>query len=242
MMGGMVEKLIARNATIPCGATQTFTTYADNQTGFDLHVVQGEREMVGECRSLARFKLTGVPPMPAGMARLEVTFLVDADGILRVSAKELTTGREAGIDVKPSYGLTDEEVERMLLDSFAHADEDVKARLLAEQRIEAQRILQALDAALEVDAALLTDDDRAAIPPARAAVDAAKSGTDAAALRRAIQDLDAASKSFAARRMNVAFERGLAGRTVNDVETQVAATEPAEDLATRLVHAGHVHR
>jgi len=242
MMGGVVEKLIHRNATIPCGATQTFTTYADNQTGFDLHVVQGEREMVGECRSLARFKLTGVPPMPAGMARLEVTFLVDADGILRVSAKELTTGHEASIDVKPSYGLTDEEVERMILDSFTHADEDVKARLLSEQRIEASRILQALETALAADAALLTEDDQTAIAPARAALEAARAGTDAAAIRRAIADLDAASKPFAARRMNAAFERGLAGRTVSDVETQVAATEPEEDLATRLVHAGHVHR
>ena len=147
MMGGVVEKLIHRNTTVPCGATQTFTTYADNQTGFDLHVVQGERELVADCRSLARFKLTGIPPLPAGMARLEVTFLVDADGILHVSAQELTTGKQAAIQVKPSYGLTDEEVERMLLDSFAHAEEDVGRRLLTEQRVEAERILMATRAA-----------------------------------------------------------------------------------------------
>ena len=147
-MGGVVEKLVPRNSTIPCGATQTFTTYADKQTGFDLHVVQGEREMVAECRSLARFKLTGIPPMPAGMARLEVTFLVDADGLLHVTAREETTGKETAIQVKPSYGLTDEEVERMLLDSFAHAEDDVKARLLTEQRVEAERIASAARAAM----------------------------------------------------------------------------------------------
>ena len=159
MMGGVVEKLIHRNTTIPCGATQTFTTYADNQTGFDLHVVQGEREIVDDCRSLARFTLKGIPPMPAGMARLEVTFLVDADGILHVTASEETTGKEAAIEVKPSYGLTDEEVERMLLDSFEHAEDDVKARLLAEQRVEAERILAAARAAMARHAELLDADE-----------------------------------------------------------------------------------
>ena len=125
-MGGVVEKLIPRNSTIPCGATQTFTTYADNQTGFDLHVVQGERELVARLPLAGPLQADGHPPMPAGMARLEVTFLVDADGILRVTAREETTGNESAIQVKPSYGLTDEEVERMLLDSFAHAEEDVR--------------------------------------------------------------------------------------------------------------------
>jgi len=242
MMGGVVEKLIHRNATIPCGATQTFTTYADRQTGFDLHVVQGEREMVTECRSLARFKLTGVPPMAAGMARLEVTFVVDADGILRVNAKEETTGIESSVEVKPSYGLTDEEVERMILDSFTYADEDVKTRLLVEQKVEAERILHALDVAMAADPQLLSEEDRIAIATARAVLETARAGTDANALRRAVEGMDAASKAFAARRMDTAFERGLAGRTVGDVESQVAATEPAEDLATRLAHAGHGHR
>ena len=167
-MGGVVEKLIHRNTTVPCGATQTFTTFADKQTGFDLHVVQGEREMVGECRSLARFTLKGIPPMPAGMARLEVTFLVDADGILRVSAREETTGQEAAIEVKPSYGLTDEEVERMLLDSFAHAEDDVKARLLAEQRVEADGIVAAARAAMADAPELLETGEREAIDGALA--------------------------------------------------------------------------
>ena len=147
-MGGVAEKLIHRNTTVPCGAKQTFTTFADKQTGFDLHVVQGERELVAECRSLARFTLKGIPPMPAGMARLEVTFMVDADGILRVAAREETTGQEAAIEVKPSYGLTDDEVEQMILDSFAHAEDDVKARLLAEQRVEADGIVAAARAAM----------------------------------------------------------------------------------------------
>src|SRR6185312_7006459 len=143
MMGGVVEKLIHRNTTIPCGATQEFTTYADNQTGFDIHILQGERETVEACRSLAKFTLKGVPPMIAGMARVEITFLVDADGLLRVTAKEETTGNEASIEVKPSYGLTDEEVERMLIESFEHAEDDLAARNLAIERVEAERILAA---------------------------------------------------------------------------------------------------
>jgi molecular chaperone HscA len=222
-MGGVVEKLVHRNTTVPCGATQTFTTYADKQTGFDLHVVQGEREMVGECRSLARFKLSGIPPMPAGMARLEVTFMVDADGILRVMAREQTTGREASIEVKPSYGLAEGEVERMLLESQAHAEEDVRARLLAEQQVEATRILGALASAMADTPELLVDGDRAAIAAARAALEATSAGADANAIRRAIEDLDRASKPFAERRMNRALEKGLRGK----------------DVDTALKHAGH---
>jgi molecular chaperone HscA len=241
-MGGVVEKLIHRNTTVPCGATQTFTTYADRQTGFDLHVVQGERELVGECRSLARFKLSGIPPMPAGMARLEVTFMVDADGILRVMAREETTGREASIDVKPSYGLAEGEVERMLLESFAHAEEDVKARLLAEQRVEAERILGALEAATSDTPDLLTDEDRAAIATARDALQATVAGTDANAIRGAVEALDRASKPFAERRMNRALEAGLRGRNVAAVEAKVAETEPKTDLRARVdAHAGHKH-
>jgi molecular chaperone HscA len=224
-MGGVVEKLIHRNTTVPCGATQTFTTYADKQTAFDLHVVQGEREMVGECRSLARFKLGGIPPMPAGLARLEVTFMVDADGILRVTAREETTGQEASIQVKPSYGLSDEQVERMLLDSFAHAEDDVKTRLLAEQRVEAARILDALGAAMEDTPELLVDGDREAIAAARATLEAAQLGTDANAIRAAVEGVDRASKPFAERRMNRALERGLRGK----------------DVDTALAHADHKH-
>ncbi|HSZ82267.1 MAG TPA: Fe-S protein assembly chaperone HscA [Polyangia bacterium] len=241
-MGGVVEKLIHRNTTVPCGATQTFTTYADRQTGFDLHVVQGEREMVGECRSLARFKLSGVPPMPAGMARLEVTFVVDADGILRVTAREETTGKETSIDVKPSYGLAEGEVERMLLESFAHAEEDVRTRLLAEQRVEGKRIQSALHAATADTPELLTDADRAAIATAEAALEAAIVGADSNAIRAAVEGLDRASKPFAERRMNRALEQGLRGRDVAAVEAKVAATEPKTDLRARVdAHADHKH-
>jgi molecular chaperone HscA len=222
-MGGVAEKLIHRNTTVPCGATQTFTTYADKQTGFDLHVVQGERELVADCRSLARFKLAGIPPMPAGMARLEVTFLVDADGLLSVSAREQVTGQEAAIKVKPSYGLTDEEVDRMLLDSYAHASEDVQQRLLAEQRVEAERIAAATTAAMAAAPELLTDEDRPRIAEAMTALEACKAGSDHLAIRAAIEALDGASKAFAQRRMDLALERGLAGKAIKDVEAQVDA-------------------
>jgi molecular chaperone HscA len=240
MMGGVVEKLIHRNSTIPCGATQTFTTYADRQTGFDLHVVQGERELVADCRSLARFKLTGIPPMTAGMARLEVTFLVDADGILHVTAREENTGIEASVDVKPSYGLSDAEVERMLLDSFAHAEDDVRARLLSEQRVEADRILLAERAAVAATPEMLTDEDRNRIDAAVVHLEDAKRGDDHRAIRSAIEALDLASKDFAARRMNRAFDEGLRGRSVGEVEAQVdKSSGQQDDLQTRLSRSGH---
>ena len=183
MMGGVSEKLIHRNTTVPCGAVQTFTTYADNQTGFDLHVVQGERELVADCRSLARFKLGGIPPMTAGMARLKVTFTVDADGILSVSAREEYTGKEASIRVKPSYGLTDDEVERMIRDSFDHADDDMGARLLTVERVEADRILGATRAALSVSASLLPVGEGEAIEAAMASLELAKSAPNHLAIR-----------------------------------------------------------
>jgi molecular chaperone HscA len=221
MMGGVAEKLIHRNTTVPCGAVQTFTTYADNQTGFDLHVVQGERELVADCRSLARFKLTGIPPMPAGMARLQVTFLVDADGLLSVSAREETTGRESSIRVKPSYGLTDDEVERMIRDSFAHAEQDVGERLLVVERVEADRILQATRGALAASADLLGEGERAAIEAAMDTLEKGKAGRDHLAIRAAIQALDAASKDFATRRMNRALAQGLRGQDIGAVESKV---------------------
>jgi molecular chaperone HscA len=221
MMGGVAEKLIHRNTTVPCGAVQTFTTYADNQTGFDLHVVQGERELVADCRSLARFKLTGIPPMPAGMARLQVTFLVDADGLLGVSAREETTGKESSIRVKPSYGLTDDEVERMIRDSFAHAEEDVSERLLVVERVEADRILQATRVALAGSADLLVEGEQAAIATAMDELEKSKAGRDHLAIRAAIQALDAASKDFATRRMNQALEQGLRGQDIGAVESKV---------------------
>jgi molecular chaperone HscA len=221
MMGGVAEKLIHRNTTVPCGAVQTFTTYADNQTGFDLHVVQGERELVADCRSLARFKLTGIPPMPAGMARLQVTFLVDADGLLSVSAREETTGKESSIRVKPSYGLTDDEVERMIRDSFAHAEQDVSERLLLVERVEADRILQATRAALAASADLLAEGERAGIAAAMDTLEKSKAGRDHLAVRAAIQALDAASKDFATRRMNQALAQGLRGQDIGAVESKV---------------------
>jgi molecular chaperone HscA len=223
MMGGVAEKLIHRNTTIPCGAVQTFTTYADNQTGFDLHVVQGERELVADCRSLARFKLGGFPPMTAGMARLKVTFTVDADGILSVAAREETTGKEASIRVKPSYGLTDDEVERMIRDSFDHADDDMGARLLMVERVEADRILGATRAALVASADLLIAGEREAIEAGIAGLESAKSGANHLAIRGAIQALDEVSKEFARRRMNAALDQNVRGQALDTVEKKVTS-------------------
>jgi molecular chaperone HscA len=221
MMGGVVEKLIHRNTTIPCGATETFTTYADNQTGFDIHVLQGERETADACRSLAKFTLRGIPPMVAGMARLEVTFLIDADGLLKVMAKELTTGKEAAIEVKPSYGLSDEEVERMLLESFDHAEEDLAKRNLVVERVEAERILAATKTAFATDPALLADDVRAAGEQAMAALETAMQGDDHLAIRHAIEALDIATKPFAQARMNRAIDAGFRGKTLEEAEAKV---------------------
>ena len=235
-MGGVVEKLIHRNTTVPCGAKQTFTTFADKQTGFDLHVVQGERELVGECRSLARFTLKGIPPMPAGMARLEVTFMVDADGILRVSAREETTGKEASIEVKPSYGLTDDEVERMLLDSFAHAEEDVKARLLAEQRVEADGIVAAARAAMGDAPELLEDGEREAIERrADGGRGGPRAGPTIMRSALAVEALDHASKPFATRRMNRALEQGVPRRATSTRSTPSSGEMAGQALAVPKV-------
>ncbi len=223
MMGGVAEKLIHRNTTVPCGAVQTFTTYADNQTGFDLHVVQGERELVVDCRSLARFKLGGIPPMTAGMARLKVTFTVDADGILSVSAREEHTGQEASIRVKPSYGLTDDEVERMIRDSFDHADADMGARLLTVERVEAERMLGATRAALASSADLLVTGEREAIERGIAGLESAKAGPNHLTIRGAIQTLDEASREFARRRMNAALEKSVRGQALDTVEKKVTS-------------------
>jgi molecular chaperone HscA len=223
MMGGVVEKLIHRNTTIPTGATQTFTTYADNQTGFDIHVLQGERETAETCRSLARFVLRGVPPMIAGMGRVEITFLIDADGLLKVMAKELTTGKEASIEVKPSYGLSDEEVEQMLIDSFEHAEDDLARRNFAVERVEAERILAATRNAFASDPGLLDDDVRAAGEAAMTALEAAMAGTDHLAVRAKIEALDVATKPFAQRRMNRAIGAQLHGVSLEDAARKVGA-------------------
>jgi molecular chaperone HscA len=228
LMGGMVEKVVHRNTTIPCGARQTFTTYADGQTGFDLHVVQGEREMVDQCRSLARFQLKGIPPMAAGMARLEVTFMIDADGILAVAAREETTGQEASVQVKPSYGLSDEQIEQMLLDSFDHAEEDLKVRLLTEARIEAERILRALDAALAADGALLSADERTELDRVVAALRTAASGQDHRAIRDRTEALDLATKPFAERRMNREIQKAIGGHQIDEIEHKVEHAKGTE--------------
>jgi len=220
-MGGVVEKLVHRNSTIPTGAKQTFTTYADNQTGFDIHIVQGERETVDGCRSLARFFLKGIPPMPAGMARIEITFVIDADGILQVGAREELTGIENSIEVKPSYGLTDEEVEQMLIDSFDHAEEDLAARNLQIERVEAERILSATRVAMEADPELLDDEVRVATETAMAELEELARGTDHLAIRNAVEALDLASKPFAEKRMNRAIALAMQGKTVSDVEEKV---------------------
>ena len=226
MMGGVVEKLIHRNTTIPSGATQTFATYADNQTGFVVHVVQGERETADACRSLATFTLKGVPPMIAGMARVEITFLVDADGLLKVMAKELTSGVETSIEVVPSYGLTDEEVERMLIESFDYAESDLAMRNLLTERVEGDRILAATRGAFSSDAAatdhLLDDDVRTAGLAAMQSLEQAMAGEDHLKIRAAIEALDLATKPFAQRRMNRAVEAQLHGLTLEEAETQVS--------------------
>jgi molecular chaperone HscA len=221
LMGGIVEKIIPRNSRVPTGARQVFTTYADGQTGFNLHVVQGERETAGECRSLARFSLTGLPKLAAGLARLEVSFLIDENGLLSVSARELTSGKEAHITVKPSYGLSDEQIEKMLLDSFEYAEVDIKQRLLLEQRVEAERILAALKTGLAADGHLLSDDARALIEAARDALSAAKLGTDHRRIAECIAALDQVSKDFAELRMNQSLSRAVTGRSLSSVEKAV---------------------
>ncbi|MEJ7604447.1 MAG: Hsp70 family protein, partial [Kofleriaceae bacterium] len=221
MMGGIVEKLIHRNTTIPTGATQTFTTYADNQTGFDIHILQGERETADACRSLARFTLRGVPPMIAGMGRLEITFLIDADGLLKVMAKELTTGKESSIEVKPSYGLSDEEVERMLIESFDHAEDDLARRNLAVERVEADRILAATRQAFATDSELLDAEVRAAGEQARTVLETAMAADDHLAIRHALEGLDLATKPFAQRRMNRAIAAQFQGVAIDDAARRV---------------------
>ncbi len=223
MMGGIVEKLIHRNTTIPCGSSQTFTTYADNQTGFDVHVLQGERETADACRSLARFTLKGIPPMIAGMARLEVTFLIDADGLLKVMAKELTTGNETTVEVKPSYGLSDEEVEQMLIDSFEYAEEDLAKRNLLTERVEADRILAATRQAFITDAALLAPDVKVAGEAAMTTLETAMAGEDHLAIRHAIEALDLATKPFAQIRMNRAIGAQLHGVAIEAAAKKVGA-------------------
>ncbi|MDH5264894.1 MAG: Fe-S protein assembly chaperone HscA [Betaproteobacteria bacterium] len=219
-MGGLVEKVIPRNSTIPVARAQEFTTFKDGQTAMAIHVVQGERELVSDCRSLARFELRGIPPMVAGAARIAVTFQVDADGLLSVSAREKTTGIGASVVVKPSYGLTDDEVAAMLRDGFDHAQADRDARALAEQRVEAEGLLAAIRGALAQDGDILSAAEREALDAGLASLEAARQGTDHRALKSAVEALNRASESFAARRMDRSVSRALAGRRVDEVPTK----------------------
>ena len=214
-MGGLTEKIIPRNATIPIARAQEFTTFKDGQTAMAIHVVQGEREKVADCRSLARFELRGIPPMVAGAARIRVTFQVDADGLLSVSAKEQTTGVEAAVVVKPSYGLSDAEIARMLEDSYAHAREDMAARALAEARVEAERIVAATEGALAADGDLLSATERSTIDAAVASVRRLAAADDHHALAESIHALNRATEEFAERRMDRSVSSALTGRSVD---------------------------
>lgn len=223
-MGGLVETLIPRNTSLPVTRAQEFTTFKDGQTAMSLHVVQGERDTVEDCRSLARFSLRGIPPMLAGAARIRVTFQIDADGLLTVSAEEKITGTHSEVQVKPSYGLSDEAVESMLRNAYEHAGDDVRARQLREARVEAARSLEALESALATDADLLTDIDRPIIEDARELLTRAKQGDDAQAITEAIEHMENAALPFIQRRMNRAVSRVLAGQSVNDVHAPLRPT------------------
>ncbi|HEK1750118.1 TPA: Fe-S protein assembly chaperone HscA [Pseudomonas aeruginosa] len=218
-MGGLMEKVIPRNTTIPVARAQEFTTYKDGQTAMMIHVLQGERELVKDCRSLARFELRGIPPMVAGAAKIRVTFQVDADGLLGVSARELSSGVEASIQVKPSYGLTDGEIARMLKDSFDCAGDDKAARALREQQVEAQRLLEAVQSALDVDGErLLDEEERLAIAAQMDTLRELAGGSDTAAIENQIKRLSQVTDAFAARRMDATVKAALSGRRLNEIE------------------------
>ena len=216
-MGGLVEKIISRNTPIPVARAQDFTTFKDGQTALALHILQGERELVTDCRSLARFELRGIPAMVAGAARIRVTFQVDADGLLSVMAKEQTTGTESSIQVKPSYGLTDNEIEHMLRDSFDHAEDDAGMRMLREKQVEADRVIEALTAAIEENGdALLSPQERAEIDTSMKNLVTVKAGEDIRAIKKAISQLDKATQDFAARRMNASINKALTGHKLDE--------------------------
>jgi molecular chaperone HscA len=217
-MGGLVEKIIERNTPIPVARAQEFTTYQDGQTAMMIHVVQGEREMVDQCRSLARFELHGIPPMTAGAARIRVSFSVDADGLLTVSAKEKTTGTESRIEVKPSYGLSDDEMATMLRDSIDNAREDMERRLLTEAKVDARRAIGAVRSALNVDSDLLNEAERKDVEKAVAAVESTLSGSDRDAVNAAADALEEATRSFAERRMDRGIREALAGQRVDQLD------------------------
>ena len=218
-MGGLMEKVIPRNTTIPVARAQDFTTYKDGQTAMMIHVLQGERELISDCRSLARFELRGIPPMVAGAAKIRVTFQVDADGLLNVSARELGSGVEANIQVKPSYGLTDGEIAKMLKDSFQHASDDKVARVLREQQVDAQRLIEAVQAALAVDGERLLDaEERMVIELQMQELSELMKGSDGYAIEQQTKRLSQVTDAFAARRMDLTVKAALAGRNLNEIE------------------------
>jgi molecular chaperone HscA len=218
-MGGLVEKIIPRNSTIPTARAQEFTTYKDGQTAMSLHVLQGERELVSDCRSLAKFELRGIPPMVAGAARIRVTFQVDADGLLNVAAREMASGVEAAIVVKPSYGLSDAEITRMLQDSTQHAQDDMKARAYREQQTEANQLLDAVQNALDQDGSLLSELKRSEIEGQMSALKAVLSLTsDHLVIKRALTALNDATVSFAQARMDKSVKQVLSGMNITDLE------------------------
>lgn len=216
-MGGLVEKIIPRNTTIPVARAQEFTTFKDGQTAMSVHIVQGEREMVDDCRSLARFTLRGIPAMAAGAAHIRVTYQVDADGLLSVTAMEKSTGVQSSIQVKPSYGLTDDEITQMLKSSMENAKQDIDARLLAEQRVEARRVIEAVLAALDHDQDLLNAQELSAVKTALVSLDQLQQGTDMLAIKQGIKALDQATQEFAARRMDKSIRQALAGKSVDNL-------------------------
>ncbi len=216
-MGGLVERIVPRNQTIPTAMAQDFTTYQDGQTALALHVVQGERDMVADCRSLARFELRGIPPMAAGAARIRVTFTVDADGMVSVSAVEQLSGVTANITVKPSYGLSDDQIAAMLQDSFKTAEQDIKARALVEARVDADRMWLATQSALQADGDLLSVDDRTRIDALMAATLEAKKLEDAAAIEAITEALAKGTEAFAAQRMNRGIQHALAGQNIENI-------------------------
>jgi molecular chaperone HscA len=218
-MGGLVEKVIPRNSTLPVARAQDFTTFKDGQTAMSIHVVQGERELVSDCRSLARFELRGIPPMAAGAARIRVTFQVDADGLLSVSAREQTSGVETNITVKPSYGLSEDEIFNMLQASFSSAEDDKQARALREAQVDAERLLEAISAALEKDGdALLSPQERATIEAEMETLRTLSTGDDSHAIHTAVEALNHATETFAARRMDASVKQAFAGQNLNTLE------------------------
>jgi len=216
-MGGLVEKIIPRNTVIPVARAQEFTTFKDGQTAMAIHVLQGERELVDACRSLARFNLTNIPAMAAGGAHIRVTFQVDADGLLSVTAQEKSTGVSASIQVKPSYGLSDDQVATMIQSSMLYAKQDMQLRLLKEQQVEAERVLEAVTAALNADAALLTEEEKLNVEQALAELARVKQGDNTAAIKAAIEHTNHITDEFAARRMDMSIRSALQGHKVDEV-------------------------